>query len=336
MRQLKAVWPLRMLNPVTRILLSLGFCIGLSGSIQPVTAGGLGGLLNAIQGATGSDSSSGSGSGLGNLLKQLPNSSGSSGSSGSSTSFGSMLQQAREMEEMISMGPVDRHYIGRLSAAQTVSEYGSKMYSVDTELVRYVHSIMLTLAQHSRIPYVYDEFVPILIPGDDVNAFAVSGGFIIVLGGMLDLVENEDEMAYLLAHEIAHIELNHGLSVIANKKSGELFGKLMGDMTGAGESMSEFVSSMIDSAENGYDQDVEAEADARGLVIAQQAGYNPRAALTVMAKLKSKKGHYGGESYPPDRVARIRKKLNSVPYLGREESIGLRTARFQTVWARKP
>jgi predicted Zn-dependent protease len=110
----------------------------------------------------------------------------------------------------------------------------------------------------------------------------------------------------------------------------------MGDMTGGGEAMSEWVTGMIGSAENGYDQDVEAEADARGLVIAQQAGYDPRAALKVMAKLKSKKGHYGGESYPPDRVARIRNKLNSVPYLGRQESIGLRTARFQTVWARKP
>ena len=177
MSQLTAVRPLRILNPVARILLSLAFCIGLSGSIEPVTAGGIGGLLNAIQGATGSGSSSGS------------------GSSGSSISFGSMLQQAQEMEEMISMGPVDQYYIGRLSAAQVVSGYGGKMYSVDTELVRYVHSIMLTLAQHSRIPYVYEEFVPILIPGDDVNAFAVSGGFILVLGGILDLVENEDELA---------------------------------------------------------------------------------------------------------------------------------------------
>ena len=240
------------------------------------------------------------------------------------------------MEEKISMGPVDQHYIGRLQAAQVVSGYGGKMYSVDTELVRYVHSIMLTLAQHSRTPYVYEEFAPILIPDDDVNAFAVQGGFIIVLGGMLDLVENEEELAYLLAHEVAHIELNHSLSDIANREGGALFGKLMGDMTGGGEAMREFVSSTIDSAQNGYSQEVEAEADARGLVIAQQAGYNPRAALELMAKFKSKKGHYGGKSYPPDRVARIRNKLNSVPYLGRQGSVDLRTARFQTVWARKP
>ena len=65
-------------------------------------------------------------------------------------------------------------------------------------------------------------------------------------------LESEDELAFVLAHEIGHIELDHGLNAVIQKTSGDLFKKGAGGM-GVSDS---FFGGMIDFAENGYSKDL--------------------------------------------------------------------------------
>ena len=100
--------------------------------------------------------------------------------------------------------------------------------------------------------------------------------------GMLNFLESEDELAFVLAHEIGHIELDHGLNAVIQKTSGDLFKKGAGGM-GVSDS---FFGGMIDFAENGYSKDLEMEADGRGAILAVRAGYDVNAALNVIKKFE--------------------------------------------------
>jgi predicted Zn-dependent protease len=55
-----------------------------------------------------------------------------------------------------------------------------------------------------------------ILDTDEINAFGVPGGFIFITRGALTVISNEAELAGVLAHEIAHVELGHGLEAIAN------------------------------------------------------------------------------------------------------------------------
>ena len=53
-----------------------------------------------------------------------------------------------------------------------------------------------------------------LTRGDEINAYAAPGGNVMVTTGLYRIIENEEQLAAVLAHEIAHITLKHGLSAI--------------------------------------------------------------------------------------------------------------------------
>ena len=80
---------------------------------------------------------------------------------------------------------------------------------------------------------------------------------------------------------------------------------------------------------DGYDVELEMEADARALFIAQQAGYDPNVFPRVMERLKKVIGHYGGKGYPPQRADLIRQELKKYRYRGSPASVDLRIARFK-------
>ena len=141
---------------------------------------------------------------------------------------------------------------------------------------------------------------------------------------MLNFLENEDELAFVLAHEIGHIELDHGLNAVIQKTSGDLFKKGAGGM-GVSDS---FFGGMIDFAENGYSKDLEMEADGRGAILAVRAGYDVNAALNVIKKFEKKTGHTHASGYPDDRSAIIKEisKTNISP-----EILSFRKKRFQKI-----
>lgn len=85
-----------------------------------------------------------------------------------------------------------------------------KQYEVTAESI-YLNELVEELSQKSRKDFGYTVYVDYYMAP---NAYAMAGGIIVVADELLDLLENEAQLASILAHEIAHIELDHCLNAV--------------------------------------------------------------------------------------------------------------------------
>ena len=162
--------------------------------------------------------------------------------------------------------------------------------------VGYIRNVVQTLMMESRYFGNYKPLVVVLLDeAETINAFAAPGGFVFVTTGMLEFCRDEDELALVLAHEISHIELDHGLNAIKSKAALDMMGKVIP----VGNKFMSF-------AENGYSADLEGEADLRGAQIATAAGYDPLAGVDVIKRLESITSRKHGTGYPENRSEKIR------------------------------
>ena len=248
----------------------------------------------------------------------------SDGKKGGMGNFMSVIGESIEAMENTNLGPVGKFMLGRKLSAMVIGKYPN-LLELNDPRHKYVRDITFTILGTSRYYGNYKDPIVIIIDDDKlVNAFAAPGGFIFISTGMLKFLENEDELAFVLAHEIGHIELDHGLNAVIQKTSGDLFKKGAGGM-GVSDS---FFGGMIDFAENGYSKDLEMEADGRGAILAVRAGYDVNAALNVIKKFEKKTGHTHASGYPDDRSAIIKEisKTNISP-----EILNFRKKRFQKI-----
>ena len=111
--------------------------------------------------------------------------------------------------------PEQEYYIGRAVAAQVFQSYPP----LDKPKANnYLNLLGQSLAVFSDRPETFGGYHFLLLDSDEINAFAAPGGLILVTRGMLRCCENEDELAAVLAHEICHVELKHGLSAIKQSR----------------------------------------------------------------------------------------------------------------------
>ena len=119
-----------------------------------------------------------------------------------------------------------------------------------------------------------------------VNAMAFPGGIVVVTRGLYRLLASEDELAGVLAHEIAHVNRKHQWKVIQKQKliamAGEAVTKGNSDRTA--QVVADLGTRLI---ARGLDKTAEFEADRDGVVIAARAGYDSSALISVMGRLKA-------------------------------------------------
>jgi predicted Zn-dependent protease len=105
-----------------------------------------------------------------------------------------------------------------------------------------------------------------------VNAFALPGGYIYLMNGLIQRARGPDEVAGVLGHEIGHVKYRHGLqSAIQSGGLGFLLGTVFGDFAG-GTAVVLASRALIQSA---FSRDAEREADAFGVDLMLKAGGNP-------------------------------------------------------------
>jgi predicted Zn-dependent protease len=161
----------------------------------------------------------------------------------------------------------------------------------DPELQRYVNFVGAWVASQSERPQLPWRFA--VNDSEHVNAFAAPGGYIIVTRGMMNVVQNESELAGVLGHEIGHVVRKHHLNAIRKGAFVNLLGA--GAAAGAsGTHSAELANALIGPTKElyarGLDKDDEFEADRVGVVLATRAGYDPwglPAALQTLAKIKA-------------------------------------------------
>ena len=219
------------------------------------------------------------GSGFGGLLKGL--SKGGSQKGGSKKGgMGGIFGKVLESGHATNLGPMGEYALGRDLSSRLVE--GSTGHN--DPRIGYLRSILITLLMESHSFRSYKEPTLLIINDKTPNAFAVAGGFFFVTDGMLNMCADEDELAFVMAHEASHAELNHSMNSVKSGEAGKLFGESTKSL---GIDTSSIFGSIMVMATSGYDRDMEAEADTRGVEIAAAAGYDPRAALTAMRKLEN-------------------------------------------------
>jgi Zn-dependent protease with chaperone function len=139
------------------------------------------------------------------------------------------------------------------------------------------------------------------------NAFALPGGKVYVLNGLLAKAENADEVAGILAHEFGHLMHRDGTrNLIYNGGTSFLIGLLFGDITGSGALI--FASRSLVTAS--YSREAEQNADSFAIDVMHRLGRSPKPMGELMFRVTGKQGDQGlsilsGHPLTEDRMARM-------------------------------
>lgn len=174
--------------------------------------------------------------------------------------------------------------IGRQLATEV--EQQAKMID-DPMVTEYINRVGQNIVLHSdaKVPFTIK-----VIDSDEVNAFALPGGYFFVNKGLILAADNEAEVAGVMAHEIAHVAARHAME---NAGKGQFlgYGLLAGMiLTGgiAGTILQNTAGLTQALAFFNFSRGAEAEADMLGCEYLYAAGYDPTAMSTMFEKLASK------------------------------------------------
>lgn len=157
----------------------------------------------------------------------------------------------------------------------------------NSQLQKYVNQVGHWIALQSKrgdLPWSFG-----VIDSPNINAFAAPGGFIVITAGLYQLLENESQLAAVLAHEISHVIEKHHLDAIRDTSQREILGELAVKATDKKhrDKMRKLVNSGVQIYARGLDKRYEFGADRRGVVLAARSGYDPYAMLDVLTTLSS-------------------------------------------------
>jgi predicted Zn-dependent protease len=260
---------------------------------------------------------------------------------GEDTVEGKLIRGASRLRKSFQdLDPSEEHFIGRSVAAEILAMPQYPL-SNDTKQLAYVERVGHGLVETNdavRRPFLDYRFG--VLASDEVNAFACPGGLILITRGLLAETTTEDELAAVLAHEIAHVTLRHGVAAIQKANLAEAFTYL-----GAGaaqatmkqedlnkltdlfdDSVSDIVQTMVTS---GYSRESELAADELGRKFLRGTGYDPQALVRVLERMHGGGGMLATHPAPKDRVAALGKPL---AFDGDAVAMTLRDKRFSAVF----
>jgi len=235
------------------------------------------------------------------------------------------------------------YYLGRGVAAVILAQY--PLYR-NASLTRYVNQVGQSLARFSDRPELWGGYRFGVLDSQEINAVSTPGGFVFISRGFLKIIQNEDALAAVLAHEIGHIVKGHGTAAIsqANLTSAlttvgkEVVASQGGEVTqlvtrAFGDSIQEVTNTLLTK---GYSRSQEYEADEYAAKLLAAVGYD-QSGLTSMLeglqKIESTNSSGGWfTTHPaPDRRERNIKDEISAPSPEIIAAEKVRTARYKAV-----
>lgn len=200
---------------------------------------------------------------------------------------------------------------GREIAARLLGQY---KISGNQKLQKYLNLVGLSLTRNCSRPEL--DFHFILVDSSELNAYSTPGGYVFVTSALLSRMDNEAELAGVLAHEIAHVTERHIVKELnlrgAEKSAISSISALLG---GASDSVKIAFSQAVDKAvdlilRDGYKKEDEMQADASAVILCAFAGYDPTALISFLDKIGKVKTDVG-KTYPVYdlRLATINKAI---------------------------
>lgn len=206
---------------------------------------------------------------------------------------------AASQEEEIAIG---RQIAGNLLGAAPLVK--------DAKLQKYVNNVGRWVANQSERPDLPWHFG--VIASNDVNAFAAPGGYIFVTRGLYALLQNEAELAGVLAHEVGHVIRQHHLNILQQSKMIDLGSQLVSQKVGGSDKVQGMIGSGAEIVSRSLDKEAEFEADRIAVVLGTRAGYDAFGLPTVLQQI----GHFAKDDgdvallfkthpHPDDRIENL-------------------------------
>lgn len=163
----------------------------------------------------------------------------------------------------------------------------------NSELTAYVNRIGSRLTKSKLAggyPYTFE-----VINDPSINAFALPGGPMFVHTGLIAAVENESELAGVLAHEISHVKLRHGTSNVSKANLIQLpamiGGAMLGNKGGLWGTLGQLgIGLGAESVLLKYSRGAEKDADLNGQQMMNEVGYDPKYSASFFEKLRKESG----------------------------------------------
>jgi predicted Zn-dependent protease len=187
---------------------------------------------------------------------------------GCAPDFGADHSGPGRRAQRLALSPAEELELGRRAYAQVLGEFRGRILPADDPRTRQVRYVMSKLIRAVGIEPLQREinlklrgytfaWAANVVESDQVNAFCLPGGKMVVFTGILAVTQNDDQVAAVLGHEMAHALAHHANERVARDASGR-------------------VSFLRGKA---YDRAQESEADHIGLFLMTFAGFDPREAL---------------------------------------------------------
>jgi len=218
-------------------------------------------------------------------------------------------------KQHVQMTPEQEIALGRQLAPQMAAQFGGVSASPARERVRQVGERVVARSSAAKTSYKYS--FHLLADRKTVNAFALPGGQIFITEALLGLLKAEDELAAVLGHEVGHVLARHSAEHLAKA---QLTQHLIGAVViGSGSydtaQLAQLAGSLINMK---HGRDDEIESDTLGLKLVREAGYDPRAMITVMQVLEKASGGSRQPEFasthpsPANRIQRIKEQLEKM------------------------
>lgn len=241
----------------------------------------------------------------------------------------------------------DAYSIGRTVSANILTEY--KLNTSNPKATSYLNKICKAIAMNSNTAAVYKDYSVAIIDSDDINAFSTCGGHIFLTTGIIRLAKSEDELAAVIAHELAHINLEHAVVAIktvrttdaisktanVSKDLTKKYGNLNNDQKGGLDLLTGANLKLMDLiTETGYTKDQEFKADAVAVQLMFDAGYDPSAMIDVLKMIKENNpedkadsGWHKTHPKPEERIKKVQTVSSKMKFTGSDRSV--RQSRFE-------
>jgi predicted Zn-dependent protease len=231
------------------------------------------------------------------------------------------------------------HYLGKTVAASVIARLGGEPLPPDhpvSAYLREVGTLVAVTAAEERLeddrPYPLKGYRFIPVVSSAQNAVGSPGGFVVVTTGLLRAVRSEDELAAVLAHEVAHVQRGHTMQPVEAARRQEHLSE--GLLKGTDQVVHAFFGKAVQAGtdfvlDRGFGKKNELAADAFAARILEGAGYDPSALRAFLERLTGRSASGGFFSRHPPAGERAR-ALSRAPSRPAPE---VRTARFERAMA---
>jgi len=204
----------------------------------------------------------------------------------------------------------------------------------DTAMTNFVNKVGQRLV--SNLDGALFEYKFYIVPNGIPNAFALPGGYVFLTTGLIPMLENEDELACIISHEIIHSNNRHAIRQIRKRIIPELI-QLPVEIVAAVVPLAEFVAEPFRTGNQllfaSYSRKFETEADDEGVKLAAKAGYDATSLTVVLSRMMGAielitgetetKSYFSDHPYTPDRNKNLKKQTKDLivenqPYITKE------------------